>query len=103
MARELKRNPTRLKSLVGQKSKPFEGKITKINEASIQFHIDHRRFRRDHYVTCSFRTTNDVLPLSVGEYVAVEGVLEAAFPDTVPFLNEVGAVKLRDCTRVARR
>ena len=43
----------------------------------------------------SFRTTNDVLSLNVGDYEVVEGILEVAFPNTVPFFDEVGAVKLR--------
>ena len=101
MAGELKRNPTRLKSLVGQLSQLFEGKITTINGASIQFHVDTRRFKKDHYVTCSFRTTNDVLRLNVGDYVAVQGVLDVAFPNNVPFFDEARSVKLRNCGLVA--
>ena len=103
MASELKRNPTRLKSLEGKKTQPFGGRITKIDGTSIQFVVDSRRFRRDHYVTCSFRTTSDVLSLNVEDYVVIEGILEVAFPNRVPFFDEVGAVKLRDCNQVARR
>ena len=80
MARELKRNPTRLKSRMGQKSQPFEGEITKIVGASIQFHVDPRRFRKDHYVTCSFRTTNDVLYLNIGDYVGRRGGPGSSLP-----------------------
>ena len=95
---ERERNPTRLKSLVGQKLKPFEGTITNITGASIQFHIDKRFLRRDHYITCTFRTTNDVIPLNNGGYVAVQGILEVAFPSS--FMAEAGAVKLRNCQQV---
>ena len=97
---ELKSNPTRLKSRVGQELRPFEGAITKIEGASIQFRIDKRFLRRDHYITCTFRSNTDVIPLNNGDYVAVQGVLEEAFPSS--FMAEVGAVKLRNCRQVDR-
>ncbi len=97
---ELKSNPTRLKSLVGQELRPFEGEITNIEGASIQFHVDKRFLRRDHYITCTFRSSTDVVPLNNGEYVAVQGVLEEAFPNS--FMAEAGAVKLRNCRQVDR-
>ena len=101
MESEHRNNPTRLKSLEGKRTQPFGGTIAKIDGASIQFLVDSRRFRKDHYVTCSFRTANDVLPLNVGDYLVVHGILEVAFPNAVPIFDEVGAVKLRDCKRVA--
>ncbi len=97
---ELKSNPTRLKSRVGQQLGPFEGVITKIEGAGIQFRIDKRLLRRDHYITCTFRSKTDVFPLNNGDYIAVQGVLEEAFPSS--FMTEAGAVKLRDCQQVDR-
>ena len=97
---ELESNPTRLKSRIGQELPSFEGEITNIEGASIQFHIDKRLLRRDHYITCIFRSSNDILALNTGDYVAVQGVMEEAFPGS--FMAEAGAVKLKNCRQVDR-
>ena len=94
---EHKANQTRLNSRTGKPSPPLGGTISRIDGASIQFHMDYRFLRKDHYLTCTFPTADDVLPLNVGQYVVIVGVLEAAFPHDVPLFGEVGAVKLKDC------
>ena len=100
----LKDNPNSLKPLEGKKTPSIEGEITKIDGPSIQFHIDYRLFRKDHYISCRFQTPSETLSTKVGDYVAVEGVLDNAFPskfpDAVPLFGEVAAVKIKDCRRI---
>lgn len=95
---ELQSNPTRLSSRVGQELRPFEGEIAKIEGASIQFHIDKRFLKRDYYITCTFRSITDVIPLNVGDRIAVQGVLQEAFPYS--FMAESGAVSFGACRQV---
>ena len=102
MAIELRRNPTRLKSLVG--------KISTVRRRDNQnqwgkYSVSCRFPSIQKGPLCNMLLPNDngVLSLNIGDYVAVEGVLEVAFPNTVPLFDEVGAVKLSDCRRVARR
>ena len=93
-------NPNSLKPLEGKQTPSIEGEITKFDGPSIQFHIDPRRFRKDHYIDCKFQSPSETLSMKVGDYVAVEGVLDEAFPDVVPLFDEVGAVKIKDCRRI---
>ena len=100
LQRMLKDNPNSLKAMEGKPTPSIEGEITKFDGPSIQFHIDPRRFRKDHYVTCRFQTPSDTLSMKIGDYVVVEGVLEEAFPNAVPLFDEVGAVKIKESKRI---
>ena len=104
LERMRKDNPNSLKPLEGKQTPSIEGEITNIKGPSIQFHIARRLLRKDQYISCRFQTPSETLSMKIGDYVAVEGVLEKAFqsefPDALPLISPVGEVKIQDCKRI---
>jgi hypothetical protein len=72
-------NPTRVEHFVDvARPSVFEGRITKIEDSKLQFHVEKRALDKDRYVECEFRQKNSVLRLNVGQLVKVYGELYAA-------------------------
>ena len=81
-------NPTRSDDWVDQKQVwRFTGKISKIEDNRIQFHIETRLGQKDDYVECRFKTKDYVLNLNRNQTVNVLGKLDKVS----------NAVKFKDC------
>lgn len=101
MELEQAQNPERLKHEADQgRLHGLIGKITKIDDSKIQFHINKMELGKDEFVECEFSNSDSVLKLNIGDMVTVYGNLHKAFPTGK--LGEIGfkdnkAVKLKEC------
>ena len=73
----------------------FRGRITKIEDKKIQFHIQRNLFF-DQYVECNFKSNTRIISVNISDDVALWGSLERAFR-TYIFNIKGNTVILKDC------
>ena len=90
-------NPARLRhrETVGEWFR-FRGRITKIEDKKIQFHIQEKQYFFDLYVECNFRSNARIISANMGDEVALWGSLERALR-THRFDRNANKVILKDC------
>ena len=76
---EKERNPVRFDRIMEDEDLfGFTGIVSRIDGSTIRFHIAERRLRRDLFVECEFRESQDMLSLSVGEKATLYGKIDKA-------------------------
>ena len=90
-------NPARLrhKEDVGEWFR-FRGRITKIEDKKIQFHIQQSQSFFDQYVECNFKSNTRIISVNISDDVALWGSLERAFR-AHRFDRNGNTVILKDC------
>ena len=97
---DFERNPTlwtRKEGNVGKRVPPIVDRIHKIEGKVVQFLVQERTLDRDSYIECEFPAVEDVLDLSRGQTVVVQGILDEVFPRGLVGLGDRRAIKLKDC------